>query len=213
MTKFRKIQITVIFFIFVILFILWYSNHKVESISKGRTFSELSQVPPMKTGLLLGTSKYLKNGYVNHYFANRVEAASELFHGGKIRYIIISGDNGRSSYDEPTDMKNELIKNGVDSTKIYLDYAGFRTFDSMVRVKEIFSQDSILLISQKFHNERAIYIADKLNLYALGYNAKDVDKAYGLMTMTREKFARVKVILDFVIGAKPKFLGEKIEIK
>lgn len=213
MKRFKKILLFTALLVFSVSCILWYANRQVEAVSAGKTFSDITQVPSMKTGLLLGTSKYLKSGHVNRYFSHRIEAASELFNAGKIRYIIISGDNGRSSYDEPTDMKNELIKNGVDSTKIYLDYAGFRTFDSVVRVKEIFSQDSILLISQRFHNERAIYIADKLNLYALGYNAKDVTKAYGFVTMVREKFARVKVILDFIIGVKPKFLGEKVEMK
>jgi SanA protein len=167
----------------------------------------------MNTGLLLGTSKYLKSGYPNLYFSYRIEAATELFKAGKIRNIIISGDNGRSSYDEPTDMKNELIKNGVDSNHIYLDYAGFRTFDSVVRVKEIFGQDSVLFISQKFHNERAVYIADQLGITAYGYNAKDVAKLFGIKTKIREKFARVKVILDFMIGTKPKFLGEKVKIE
>jgi SanA protein len=197
----------------LLLFVLLYTDNLVTKKAKGKTFSAIKEVPFTKTGLLLGTAKYLKSGHRNYYFSYRIDAATELFKSGKIKNIIISGDNSRSTYDEPTDMKNELIKNGVDSTKIYLDYAGFRTFDSVVRVKEIFSQDSILLISQLFHNERAIYIAEKKGLIAFGYNAKDVEKKYGIKTVIREKFARVKLMLDFMIGTKPKFLGEKIEIK
>ncbi len=94
-----------------------------------------------------------------------------------------------------------------------MDYAGFRTFDSVKRLREIFGQHAAIIISQKFHNERAIYIANKLNMNLYGYNAKDVGKYYGFKTMIREKFARVKVILDFIFGVKPRFLGEKIEVK
>jgi len=115
----------------------------------------------------LGTSKNTRKGNINQYFKYRIEAATELFKTNKISYIIISGDNSVKGYDEPTDMKNELIKNGIDSTHIFLDYAGFRTFDSMVRSKEIFGQDSITIISQQFHNERALYIAERLGIKAI----------------------------------------------
>ncbi len=213
MNKLKRLSLLLLIATLLCTIVLWYANHLIEKVSEGKNFSQLQEIPSVKTGLLLGTSKYLKSGHVNQYFAFRIEAATELFRAGKIQYIIISGDNGRSSYDEPTDMKNELIRNGVDSTRIYLDYAGFRTFDSMVRVKEIFGQDSILLISQKFHNQRALYIADKIGVTAFGYNAKDVAIKYGIKTAVREKFARVKVILDFLIDTQPKFLGEKIEIK
>jgi SanA protein len=192
---------------------LWYSNSVVTKSAAGKTFDDIQQVPNVRVGLLLGTSKLLKNGRENLYFKYRIKAATELLENGKIKYLIISGDNGNSAYDEPTDMKNALIDNGVDSTKLYLDYAGFRTFDSMVRVKEIFGQDKILVISQKFHNERAIYIAEQLRLKAIGFNAQDVQKYYGIKTSIREKFARVKVVLDFWLGVKPKFLGEKIRMK
>ena len=192
---------------------LWYANRLVVVSAEGKTFEKVEEVPYTRVGLLLGTSKYIKSGYQNQYFSYRIKAATELFKSGKISYLVISGDNSRSTYDEPSDMKQELIRNGIDSTKIYLDYAGFRTFDSVVRVKEIFGQDTIMIISQKFHNERAIYIARKLNIEAIGYNAQDVGAKYGIKTMIRERFARVKVILDFWLGVKPKFLGEKIEIK
>ncbi len=213
MKWFKRIVFALILLILLSIFALWYANDLIVATSEGKTTSDILAVPAVKTGLLLGTSKTLKNGWPNLYFAYRIQAATELFKAGKIQNVIISGDNSRSTYDEPTDMKNELIKNGIDSTRIYLDYAGFRTFDSMVRVKEIFGQDSVILISQKFHNERALYIAKKINLYAYGYNAQDVEKRFGLKTRIREKFARVKVILDFLLGVKPKFLGEKIEIK
>lgn len=109
-------------------------------------------------------------------------------------------------------MRQDLINGGIDSTVIYLDYAGFRTFDSIVRLKEIFGQTSVTIISQPFHNERAIYIASKEGIASVGFNAKDVGDNIGFKVQAREKLARVKVFIDFLIGKEPKFLGEKILI-
>lgn len=205
-TGLKKSSLFLLFFLFISVVALWYANDLITEAAKGRNYNQATEIPPMKVGLLLGTAP-------NQFFYNRIDATVELFRLGKIKNLVISGDNSRIGYDEPTYMKMELIKRGIDSTKIYLDYAGFRTFDSMVRVKEIFGQDSILVISQKFHNERAIYIAGKLNIYAIGFNAKDVSKRYGTKTAIREKFARVKVLVDFIFNVQPKFLGEKIEIE
>jgi SanA protein len=193
-------------------FLLWYANHKIESNAEGKTFEMVKDVPHFKSGLLLGTAKYNKGGRLNIYYTMRISAAAQLCKAGKLDYIIISGDNSKKTYDEPTDMKNDLVAAGIDSNRIYLDYAGFRTFDSMVRCKEIFSQDSVLVISQQFHNERAIYIGEQSGMLVRGFNAADVSAAYGKWTMLREAFARVKVLVDFVIGTEPKFLGEKVEL-
>jgi SanA protein len=105
------------------------------------------------------------------------------------------------------------MKAGIPDSVIYLDYAGFRTFDSMIRAKEIFGQNKFIVVSQKFHNERAIFIARKYNMEVYGYNAEDVNAASGFKTKVRELFARVKVFIDVYSGKKPKFLGEKITIK
>ncbi len=125
----------------------------------------------------------------------------------------MSGDHGRMSYNESQDMKDALMKYGVPENVIYLDYAGFRTLDSVVRMNKIFGQNNFTIISQKFHNERAVFIARTEGLNAIGYNAREVDKYNGLRTKVREKFARVKLFLDMLAGKKPKFLGEPIEIR
>jgi SanA protein len=190
--------------------LLWFANHKIERNAEGKTFVSVNEVAHFKSGLLLGTSKMTKGGKLNVYYSKRIHAAAQLFLAGKLDYIIISGDNSKKTYDEPTDMKNDLVAAGIDSNKIYLDYAGFRTFDSMVRCKEIFSQDSVLVISQQFHNERAIYIGEHSGMFVRGFNAADVSAAYGKWTMLREAFARVKVLVDFIIGTEPKFLGKKV---
>ena len=130
----------------------------------------------------------------------------------KIDYILISGDNGTNTYDEPTTMKNDLITKGIPASRIYLDYAGFRTLDSIIRAKEIFTLQKFTIISQKFHNERAIFIAENKGINAIGFNARDVNIHYGLKTQIRERFARVKMIIDLLIGKQPKYLGKKIPI-
>jgi len=189
------------------------ANYRIDKQTEKSVFGDIESIPENKVGLLLGTSKLLKSGQLNPYFINRIIAAEELFKSGKIQNILISGDNSRKDYNEPQDMKDELIKRGIPEEKIYLDYAGFRTFDSVYRMNAIFGQNSFTIISQKFHNQRAIYIANALGLNAVGYNAKDVDTYSGSKTKLREKFARVKVFIDLLINKKPKFLGEKIVIE
>jgi SanA protein len=175
-------------------------------------FEDTANIPENKAGLLLGTSKYLRNGNINLFYKYRIDAAIKLYKAGKISYIIASGDNGTKSYDEPTQMKKDLIKNGIPENRIYCDYAGFRTLDSVIRCKEIFGQQKITIISQKFHNERAVFIAKSKGIDAVGFAAKEIKGRYGLKVRIREKFARVKLILDLVFGVGPKFLGKKIDI-
>ena len=185
----------------------------VEKSASDKVFNSTKEIPHNKVGLFLGTGKILTNGRINLYYKYRIEAAVKLFKAGKVDFILVSGDNSTKDYDEPSTIKEDLIKNGIPSNKIYLDYAGFRTLDSVVRCKEIFGQSSITVISQQFHNERAIYIAKRKDIDAVGFNAKDVNAYYGLKTRLRERFARVKMVLDLIIGKKPKFLGDKIVIK
>ena len=209
----KKLKFTFISFIVLSLTLIFISNYIIVGAAKNKTFSTLSEIPKNKVGLVLGTSKYLKDGRVNLYFTYRINATVQLFKSGKIDFVLISGDNGSVNYDEPNDFKNELLKKGIPEDKIFLDYAGFRTLDSVVRAKEIFGQNSVTIISQEFHNERAIYLASKHALSAVGYNAKDVSLNYGFKTQLREYLARTKAFLDIVIGIEPKFLGNKIEIK
>lgn len=180
--------------------------------SSAYCFDSVGEVPHNHVGLLLGTSPILRNENVNLYFKYRIEAAAQLYHSGKIKYLLVSGDNSRSEYNEPLEMKNALIDKGIPKHAIYLDYAGFRTLDSVVRAKEIFGQDGFTIISQKFHNERAIYLARRYDIKAVGFNASDVSTYNGLKTKIREWLARVKVFIDFAMNKQPKFLGEKIEI-
>ena len=212
MSFLKNIIITFLILIVLgILFTFW-ANHTIEYATDDYVTSRITKLPNEKVGLVLGTSKSLRNGNKNPYFFNRIEAAEELFKSGKIKYIIVSGDNPTKYYNEPEDMQNELIARGIPKTKIFLDFAGLRTLDSVVRAKEIFGQTSYIIISQRFHNERAVFLAQKKGIEAYGYNAKDVGKKAGFKTNVREYFARVKVFWDLFFGVDPKFGGSKVII-
>lgn len=205
--KYLTIGISVIVVTIMIVDIV-VSNSNQEYIK-----DDIDLLPDNKVGLLLGTSKYITNGNINLYYKYRIDAAIRLFNAGKIKFILISGDNATKEYNEPIRMKNDLIKRGIPEDKIYLDYAGFRTLDSVIRAKEVFGLNQFTIISQPFHNERAIYIAHSKGLICYAYNAKSVSRYYGFKTNLREKFARVKMMYDIIFNIESKYLGEKIEIK
>ena len=210
----KKIILTIIILLLIGISSILVPNFIINQTTTEKLFSEVSDIPENKVGLLLGTSKYLQNGNINLYYQYRLEATVSLYQNGKIDYILISGDNGQKSYNEPETFKDDLIKSGIPADKIYLDYAGFRTLDSIVRAKEIFGQNKITIISQKFHNERAIYISENKDIEAVGFNAKDVTFRYGLKIQIRELLARTKMMIDlYVINEQPKFLGDKIQIR
>jgi len=211
MKKYLKIIIP-LFFVSIISAIIL-ADVIIENSTNNLVYNDINKIPHNKVGLLLGTSKYLKSGFSNLYFKYRIEATTNLFKAHKIEYVVISGDNSKKDYNEPLDMKNELIKSGIQDSLIILDYAGFRTFDSVIRINKIFGQNNFTVISQEFHNKRAIYIAKYFGFKAIGYNAQEVNLYSGIKTQIREKFARVKVFIDLLINKKPKFLGNKIEIK
>ena len=209
----RKIVLTAILVSTITGFLtIYFCNSIIVESAKAKLYSDSKNIPFNRVGLLLGTSKSGLNGHNNPYYDYRIQATIRLIKEGKIRYLVISGDNSRKDYNEPELMRSDLMNAGIDSSIIYLDYAGFRTFDSIKRLKEIFGQDSVTFISQKFHNERAIYIASKEGISAIGYNAADVGSRQGMKTQLREKLARVKVFVDFLLGTKPKYLGNKITI-
>lgn len=173
--------------------------------------SKVEDLPSIKTALLLGTSKYLSWGVENLNYKYRIEKAIELWKSEKVSFILISGDNSNKNYNEPKMMKEDLIDAGIPNDAIYLDYAGFRTFDSVHRAKEIFNQDSLIIISQEFHAKRANFIACEKDIYSVILPAKNPNMS--LKTRLREYPARLLMFLDlYVIGTQPKFSGEKIII-
>ncbi|KXX70372.1 vancomycin high temperature exclusion protein [Flammeovirga sp. SJP92] len=163
-----------------------------------------------KTGLMLGTSKFLRSGAPNPFFTNRVNAASELIRGHDVEFIIVSGDNRTTQYNEPKVMRMALEKKGVSKKKIVMDYAGLRTLDSVIRANKVFKQDKYIVISQLFHIERAIFIARHNGIEAYGYPADDVPLNRSYRVHFREIFARAKMFLDlYIFDTQPRFLGKE----
>jgi SanA protein len=180
---------------------------------KGRCHDEVKATPEAPVAVVLGTSARLADGRANLFFLPRMEAAASLFKAGKVKALIVSGDNGSQGYDEPTEMKRVLVQMGVPEAQIVCDYAGFRTLDSVVRAREVFGQQRVIFVSQPFHNARAIYLAKAFGIEAWGLNAADVPVALSVKTYLREKLACVKAVLDVnVLGTRPKFLGEKVPV-
>jgi SanA protein len=185
----------------------------IEFQTQDRLYSKIDAIPTKKVALLLGTAKYLRHGRINRYFKYRIDAAVQLYKAGKIKHILASGANHTRHYNEPKEMKKALMAQGVPKEAITLDYAGFRTLDSVIRCKEIFSQTDIIVVSQPFHNKRALFISDFYGIKAIGFNARDVPLRHDLKTPLREILARSKAVLDlYVLGTQPKYLGEKVKV-
>ncbi|WP_437371433.1 SanA/YdcF family protein [Maribacter litoralis] len=197
----------------LLVLIIFACNIIISSTANGKTFTDISSTPKNRVGLVLGTSNKLTNGSPNPYYTYRIDATKALYNAGKIEFILVSGDNGSIYYNEPDTFKKDLVKAGIPEHVIFLDYAGFRTLDSMFRAKFIFGLDHVTVISQKFHNERAIYIAKQKGLNAIGFNAQDVSTSQGLKVQLREYLARVKVFIDMLLNTQPKFYGTTVEIK
>ena len=191
-----------------------YCNNMIGSYGK-YCYDDVENIPPRDVALLLGVAKITPAGNPNAFFKGRIEAAAKLYHAGKIRHMIISGDNSRKDYNEPLDMKNALIEKGVPETAMTLDYAGFRTLDSVVRAREIFSCKKITVISQRYHAERALYIAGKYGIDAIAFAAADTPwKWLNERNWKREKFARCAAWLDLnILRRSPRYLGEKVDLK
>jgi len=197
-------------FISAICFVLllWWANTVAKSAGSNTLYSSISEVPKeeMRVALVLGCSEKIHER-TNLYFKYRIDAAYELWEAGKARGFIMSGDNSRQDYNEPQDMKNALIKRGVPADKIVCDYAGLRTMDSVIRADKIFGIKHIIIVSQKFHNERAVYIAKSRGIDAIGYNAQDIK---GKEMNKREYLARVRMWVDEnILKTSPKYLGEE----
>lgn len=212
-TLIKRITLSLGAFMLLVIAFTVYANVRVEKAAKERIYTSVDSVPHNKVALLLGTNPLNRWGRPNSYFTNRIKTASELYHAGKVDYIIASGDNHTKEYDEPTAMRDSLMANGVPEDRIILDFAGFRTLDSVVRAKEIFGCDSLTIISQADHNARALYLAEANGIEAVAISAPlRAGRWVRIRLALREWLARDKMMLDIWFGKKPHFLGERIEI-
>ncbi|RUM69196.1 MAG: vancomycin resistance protein [Sulfurovum sp.] len=202
-------------FLVAILYV-WvvYNNDNMAKEASPFIYSDISKIPPKRALLLLGTTKYLSGQRINYFYKYRIDSAVKLFKAGKVKAIVVSGDNGSKYYDETTTMHDDLVARGIPSKYITLDYAGFRTLDSIVRAEAIFDLEDYIIVSQRFHLERAIYIAHAKNQKVLGFVAKDFRNTVWAKRMEhRELLARAKAFLDIhILGKEPRFYGSKVKV-
>lgn len=178
--------------------------------NSGRLFADIAALPKRDIGLVLGTSRLLSNGRPNLHFTNRIAAAAEIYRAGKVRHLLVSGDHHLAGYDEPAMMQAALVAAGVPAAAITRDDSGFRTLDSVVRAREVFGVVSCVIITQRFHNSRALEIARACGLDAIGYCAADPEPLNLLKSQLREVFARVAAILDLYLrNRRPAILGPR----
>ncbi|KJY66511.1 SanA [Vibrio nigripulchritudo] len=181
--------------------------------TQDKIYYEAESLPNHDVAMVLGTSKYIGKK-LNDFYTNRISTAIQLFQDNKVTSYLLSGDNAHRSYNEPWTMKRDLLKAGVPEDAIYLDYAGFRTLDSVVRAKEIFEADDFIIITQAFHCERALYIADYHDIDAVCLAVPGPEGTSGWFVRLREVLARANALVDlYIIDKQPKFLGPKVPIE
>ncbi len=187
-------------------------NLAAKAVATGRLHDNVLDVPPERVAVVFGTTDTV-NGRENLYFRYRIDAAAELWRTGRVCCLIVSGDNRSRYYNEPQKMRRALVEAGVPGKLIVCDYAGLRTLDTVVRAKEVFDVEKVVFVSQRFQNERAVYIAQAHGMDACGYNARDVEGQAGWRTKIREIGARVKMWLDVnILGTRPRHLGKKVKL-
>lgn len=205
MKRRRQILYFSIAILAILVIIVALCNISVDRNAEGRTFSNINDVPTMQTALLLGTNPKTRDGKrPSSFYLARINATAELYKHGKFRQLIISGDR-REGYDEPQTMRHDLIERGVPDSIIMMDGQGYRTLLSLKNSKQYFGIHDMIIISQKWHNERSIFLADKMNIKAVGYNADDVSHPRAIWTHIRELLARVKLFIDLYVTHREDF--------
>ncbi len=198
----------------LIVLAVFLAHSIVRSAAEGRVYSQARDVPAASAALVLGTSRYSRSGAPNRFFTARMDAAAELLAEGRVDVLVVSGDNAHSSYNEPAAMADALQQRGVPTERIVPDYAGFRTLDSVVRMNRVFQQEHFVIVSQRFHVERAIFIASAYEIDAHGYVAEDASGMAQLSVRIREYAARVQALLDiYIFDTEPRFLGPPLPIE
>lgn len=205
LTLIFKMGVLVLFFVFGL-------NYYIYSSTKSSIYSDTNKVSKSYTALVLGAKVY-RNGNLSVILQDRVNTALDLYQSKKITRFLLSGDHGKSNYDEVNLMKDYLIKKGVPKQDIFLDHAGFDTYDSVYRAKHIFNVTEIVIVTQHFHVKRAVYIAKSLGLKVQGFTADKHQYGIAKKMVLRESLANVKAFLELLFHKKPKYLGSIIDIK
>lgn len=206
----RKVAIC---FLLLLVFVAGVNAWMVRS-ARDFIYKDISSVPKNDVGLVLGTGPFTAKGNTNLHFTVRVEAAAQLLKSGKVKHLLLSGDNHIRGYDEPTEMKNALLKLGVQESAMTLDYAGFRTLDSMERARKVFGQTKVTLITEEFHAARSVFLARNFGLEPVLFCAEELPGMWTNNMKVREAAARVVAVMDcYVWHRGARHLGDKIEIR
>ena len=210
----RRVRKGALITVATIIVLLLIANFWVVNSTSDKVYSNTERLPANDVAVVMGTANKLASGKPNPFFEYRIKMAAELYHSGKVKYFIVSGDNRTRYYNEPIEMKKALVKSGVPDSVITLDYAGLRTLDTIVRCKEIFGQDTITIITQPFHCYRALFISNYYDMNAVAVMTEDPNPESGVKVYVREYFARAKAILDlYVFKTEPRHMGDKEPLK
>ena len=212
-TKRRAIFLTTLLLLAVPVALLL-TNWWIIRQARTHLVTDLAKLPVNDVAIVLGTSKRIDGTRLrNPFFERRMKTAAQLYHAGKVRHLLVSGDNSTKNYDEPTWMRDALIGLGVPASAITLDYAGFRTLDTMARARAVFGLKKVTVVTDDFHQPRALFLAHAHGLDAVGFPSEHVPEAWSKTTRTREIGSRVKACLDvYVLRKKPKFSGPPVTI-
>ena len=210
----KKVRTFIRLFIWIALTLfLFISGTNIWVVQSTKDYICTSLTAPVNdVALVLGTSKLTTRGNPNRFFLERMNIAAKLHSIEKIKHILVSGDNRSKYYNEPRDMLQALGDLNIPEKDVSLDFAGFRTLDSVVRCREVFGQNKVTIITQEFHCYRSLFIARYLEMEAVAVSADD-DDPIGNTLALREVLARTVAVLDlYVFRRKPKYLGEEITL-
>lgn len=189
------------------------ANFWIIERTRDRIYTSLDALPTEEVALVLGTSRFVGE-YRNPFFEGRMDTAAKLFHAGKVRHFLVSGDNGRPEYDEPTWMRDALVERGVPASAVTLDYAGFRTLDSMIRAKAVFGLSRFTVVTDDFHQPRAVFLARAQGLEVVGCTSEHVPFRWSRQTRARELISRTVACLEvYLLHTKPRFYGPPVKIE
>ena len=210
MKKIKRFVLVVVALCVVALVVVVITNSNVRAKTDSVIFTELRDVPRTNVAIIFGAG--INGNQPSRYLKDRLDAGISLYKNHKVDKILLSGDNGRDEYDELSVMKLYCQKNGIDTTKIYIDYAGFDSYSTMYRAKYIFNVDTAILVSQKYHLNRCVYLGDKLGIKSFGYSAdRGAYPGYKYYAF-REKLSVTKAVLDIMRNRKPKYLGKQVDV-
>jgi SanA protein len=196
----------------VLVLAAWFGDRQIDRFAAPWLTEDPKALPEVDVALVLGAAPIGPEGGPNRYFEYRLDAAAALWRAGKVKYFLVSGDNRRPDYDEPTAMRAGLIARGVPATAIYRDLAGVRTRDSVLRAKSVFGQQRLIVVSQGFHAARAVFLARREGIDAWGLAARDVQRAYSIFTELRRYPSALRAWYDVWLDTPPRHAGPTITI-